>query len=99
MSRTSRGLTPAQVAALASSCDAPVFDAEVFRAAGAFVVRNLFPAATITAWQAAWAEFQADTLAARKVGFNKVAVEEPLPPVLATMYELSLIHISQGIVR
>jgi hypothetical protein len=54
---------------------------------GAFVVRNLFPAETVAAWQAAWAEFQANTLAARKVGFNKVAVEEPLPPVLATMYE------------
>jgi hypothetical protein len=87
MSRASRGLTPDQVAALAPSCDAPVFDAEVFRAVGAFVVRNLFPAETLAAWQAAWAEFQSNTLAARKVGFNKVAVEEPLPQVLATMYE------------
>jgi len=87
MSRSSPGLTPEQVAALAPACDAPVFDVEVFRAVGAFVVRNLFPAETVAAWQAAWAEFQANTLAARKVGFNKVAVEEPLPPVLATMYE------------
>ena len=87
MSRASRGFTPEQVAALVPACDALVFDAEVFRTVGAFVVRDLFPAATVAAWQAAWGEFQANMLAVRKVGFNKVAVEEPLPPVLATMYE------------
>jgi hypothetical protein len=86
MSRASRGLTPGQVAALSPACDAAVFNMEVFRAVGVFVIRALFPAATVAAWQAAWAEFQANTLVARKVGFNKVAVEEHLPPVLATIY-------------
>jgi hypothetical protein len=83
----SQGLTPVEVAQLAKYCDAHVFDTEVFRALGVFVVRGIFPLQTVTKWQAAWAAFQGDTLAARKVGFNKVAVEEPLPPVLASMYE------------
>ncbi len=80
-------LTPAQIADLAPRGDATAFDRTVFRALGVFVVRRLFPVATIARWQEAWGEFQDKTLAARKVGFNKVAVEEPLPPVLATMYE------------
>lgn len=79
--------TPSQIAELLPFCDAPVFDLEVYRSAGVFVVRQLFPGGTVAAWQAAWAEFQAIQLAARKVGFNKVAVEEPLPDRLANLYD------------
>jgi hypothetical protein len=87
MTRGQCGLTPDQVAALAPACDSYIFDGDVFRALGVFVIRGLFPAETVDSWQGEWAKFQASTLTARKVGFNKVAVEEPLPPALATMYE------------
>lgn len=79
--------TPAQIAALLPLCDAAVFDLAIYRAVGLFVIRGLFAPGQVAAWQTAWAAFQAESLAARKVGFNKVAVAEPLPEALRTLYD------------
>jgi hypothetical protein len=79
-------VTPAQVAELIPALDSPTFDLSVYQRTGLFVVRNLFPKETVARWQNAWAAFQAGTLANRKVGHNKVAVEEPMPAELEELY-------------
>lgn len=87
-----RQRTPEQIAEFAPACDATDFDLEIYRAVGVFVVRCAFPEAMVSAWQAEWREFQTSRLAARRVGFNKVAVEESLPPVLEALCE-SPVHL------
>ncbi|HEX7642375.1 MAG TPA: phytanoyl-CoA dioxygenase family protein [Noviherbaspirillum sp.] len=79
--------TPEEIAQLAPYCDAAVFDLAIYRSVGLFVLRNLFPAETVARWQVSWNVFYSDQLAGkRKVGFNKVNVEEVLPEELHDIY-------------
>ena len=63
------------------------FDVEVYRAAGIFVVKGLFPAALVKGWQKAWDDFSQEKLKNREVGFNKVHVGEALPETLDSLYQ------------
>jgi ectoine hydroxylase-related dioxygenase (phytanoyl-CoA dioxygenase family) len=91
--------TPEEVAQLAPYIDAAVFDLAIYRSVGLFVVRNLFPSEVVKGWQSSWHAFYAEQLAGkRKVGFNKVAVEEALPEALNAIYEVpQLLDIAQQI--
>lgn len=73
---------------LIASLDAEVFDPEVFRKAGVFVVRNAIPLHVVQGWQAEWEAFYESTLRdGRKLNrANPVALTEMLPPLLAHMY-------------
>lgn len=66
----------------------PVFNADIFREAGVFIMRDAIPKDVIQQWQATWSEFQATQLhGSRDVNqANPVALSEQLPPSLATMY-------------
>lgn len=74
--------------AILEQLDSPIFDPEVFRAAGVFVLRNAIPGEVVREWRAAWDQFQACTLRnGREVSrANPVALKETLPPKLASMY-------------
>ena len=67
----------------------PVFDADVYREAGFFVLRGAIPAEVVERWQLAWQAFYDSELAqGRNVNqANPVALNEQLPPALATMYQ------------
>jgi hypothetical protein len=67
--------------------DSDTFSAEVFSAAGIFIVRNAIAPGTIRFWQSEWNAFYASALAkGRNVNrFNPVQVNEALPASLAGM--------------
>jgi hypothetical protein len=64
------------------------FSADLFHAAGVFVVRNAISADRISQWQSAWNHFHNVELATgRRVNrFNPVAVDEQPPAPLSEMY-------------
>ena len=79
--------TPKEVAALADMSEGRVFDLDIFKAIGVFVIREIFSVAQVEGWQQVWSEFQSNALDQRKVGLNKVEICEPLPEVLANLYD------------
>jgi len=68
--------------------DSETFSAEIFRAAGIFVIRKAIPPEVAQGWQETWTDFYARELSSgRKVNrFNPVAVDESPPPTLAEMH-------------
>ncbi|MGK5036507.1 phytanoyl-CoA dioxygenase family protein [Janthinobacterium sp. LB3P118] len=78
----------APTTAILDQLSGPVFNPDIFRKAGVFIMRNAIPADAIEQWQASWLEFQATQLKeSRDINqANPVALSEQLPPPLATMY-------------
>lgn len=68
--------------------DSAIFDLDVFRKAGVFVMRNAIPQPVVKAWQEEWAPFYDTRLReGRKVNSaNPVSLSEQLPEKLASMY-------------
>jgi Phytanoyl-CoA dioxygenase (PhyH) len=77
-----------RIRGLVSQLDSTEFSVDIYKQTGVFVVRKAIPARWIGAWQEAWREFYAESLAAdRNVNpFNPVVVNEAVPPVLAAIH-------------
>lgn len=73
---------------LVPQVSAPVFDPEVFRQTGVFVVRNAVPEGVVRGWMQEWKSFHASILKkGRDVNrANPVSLNEQLPDQLAHMY-------------
>lgn len=76
----------AKLAQLKSQCVGPIFDRDIYRQTGVFVVTGLFPSDVMTQWLAVWASFY-ETLSARQVNrFNPVSINEEPPDALRAIY-------------
>lgn len=97
---TMERIGPEKIRELLPKLDSELFSREVFDQAGVFVVRKAIDADTIRVWQTVWADFYAAELSSgRHVNkFNRVAVEESLPPVLAAIHQhKSLLDIAEQV--
>ena len=68
--------------------DSETFQPDVFDQTGIFIVRRAISSDEMDGWRSAWSSFESSELSrGRKVNrFNPVAVDEPLPPVLAAIH-------------
>jgi len=90
----------AAIERLIPQIDSETFDADVFRKAGVFVLRNAIPRQTVHDWQGEWAQFyDAQLRDGRDVNrANPVSLNEQLPAKLASMYrEPALVDIARKI--
>ena len=77
----------AKLADLKPQCRGPVFDKNVYRQAGVFVIQGLFPPEVIEPWLQSWSSFYQTTLRERRVNrFNPVSVNEEPPDSLRAIY-------------
>lgn len=69
--------------------DSKIFDIDVYRDVGFFVVRDLIPSHRITRWQDDWAQFQEARLSAGRTvnKYNPVHLNEAVPESLAAIHE------------
>ncbi|HTH94757.1 MAG TPA: phytanoyl-CoA dioxygenase family protein [Rhodocyclaceae bacterium] len=91
---------PASVEKVLGRIDSTVFDLEVFRTAGVFVLRGALPPQVVLEWQKTWQHFyDAKLRDGRPVNqANPVAMTEELPDLLAQMYmEPTMVRVMQQI--